>query len=466
MAHPTRLRRSRPYWVWRRYSGPVGSRPASEPESRPEVGREYGAVLTATESEGCSPAADWSRWIAGGRAPDSGRGSPGVPFPRSWAEDLEQLASLGVQALAITLEWAELEPRQGEHPAEAIEFRRDLLRTATDLGMTPWACLVDRTLPGWFAEDLGGFDDERSRGLVWPRHVDWIGETFGDLVSGWIPQREPILHALRRFWLGTAPPGRPDPIRAAKAVRDTMLAEGEAWRLLRDTSPVAAHHTVRMVVPARHPETGVVGAAARARAAAIEGLLWHPWIGALTEGRLAVGDLPERPVAHLRDAFDRIVVQLRAPIRVDGDGRWHHHPADHRPGPTGLVAHPGALADALARATGELDGRAIVAAGDLADVTDDGRGQGPSPSARADHQQLVMGLVDEHDLAGWWQTSPIDGYHFERGFGLRPGLITAERTETAAAQKYREAARPPTTTTRPTTTGQPSSEGLMKESIR
>ena len=53
----------------------------------------------------------------------------------------------------------------------------------------------------------------------------------------------------------------------------------------------------------------------------------------------------------------------------------------------------------------------------------------------------MLGLVGEHGLAGWWQASPIDGYHFERGFDLHPGLITADRGETAAAQKFREAAR-------------------------
>lgn len=349
-----------------------------------------------------------------------------MPFPRSWAEDLEQLAALGVRAVMVTLEWAELEPRPGDHPAEAIEFRRDVLRTASELGLRPWACLVDGTLPGWFADDEGGFDDDRSRGLTWPRHIDWVGETFGDLVAGWVPQREPLLQAVRRNWLGTAPPGRRDPVRAAQAARNAMLADGEAWRLLRGTAPVAAYHTARLVVPDDDPT-------ARPQAAGIERLLWHPWLSALTEGRLQVGDLPERTVDHLRDAFDRIVVQLRPSIRVDGRGRWLHHPADRRPGPTGLVAHPDALAEALARVTDELDGRSIVAAADLADITDDGR-------ARPDHEQLLLDLVDDHGLAGFWQASPIDGYHFERGFGLHPGLISTDRTETAAAQKYREAA--------------------------
>ncbi|MEM7323679.1 MAG: family 1 glycosylhydrolase, partial [Actinomycetota bacterium] len=278
------------------------------------------------------------------------------------------------------------------------------------------------------ADDEGGFDDDHARNLIWPRHIDRIGETFGDLIGGWIPQREPLHWALLRNLTGAAPPGRRDVVRAAKAVQAAMLADGEAWRLLRGTAPVAAYQTGRQIAFDRDDVT------ASPQAAGLERLLWHPWVSALTEGQLVVGDLPVKTVDHLRDAFDRIIVELRAPIRVDGTGAWSSHPADGTPGPTGLVAWPEADAEVIHRVTDELDGREVIAAGNLADVTDDGR-------ARPDHQQTMQALVEDHSLAGWWQSSPIDGYHFGHGFSVNPGLITTDRTETTAAQKYREAAR-------------------------
>jgi beta-glucosidase len=386
---------------------------------------EYGAVLTATELEGCPPGADWSRWIAAGRAPDSARGSARAGFDQSWPEDLEQLAGLGFTTLVVTIEWADLEPHQGQHDRAAIEFRRDVLRAAAERGFSVWACLVDGTLPGWFADDEGGFDDDRSRGLLWPRHIDWVGETFGDLVAGWIPQREPLLWALRRHLLGSAPPGRRDPIKAAKAAQAAMLADGEAWRLLRGTAPVATYQT------ARHIVADSDDVAARPWAAAVERMLWHPWISAITEGQMVVADLPSRSVDHLRDAFDRVIVELRPSIRVNGAGRWLHHPADRPPGPTGLTAWPEAQAEALARVVDELDGKPIVAAGSLADVADDGR-------ARPDHVQAMLGIVNDQNVAGWWQSSPIDGYQFNHGFAVKPGLIDRGRTERSAADKFRE----------------------------
>ncbi|MEM8923285.1 MAG: family 1 glycosylhydrolase [Actinomycetota bacterium] len=380
---------------------------------------ELGAVLTATELEGCAPAADWSLWIRRGRAPASDPVAADA-FVSGWAEDLDQLVSLGISEVQVTLEWSRLEPHPGAHDVDALEFRRQLMAGARARGLRVWACLVDGTLPGWFADDEGGFIDDRARGLLWPRHIDWIGEHFGDVIDGWIPQREPLHWALRRHLLATAPPGRRDPVAAAEAVRAAVLADGEAWRLLRGTAPVATYQTAR---PIRSVPDDVKAAP---RARALERLLWHPWLSAIGEGLLVVGDLPERQVDDLRGAFDRVIVQLRPTIEVDAAGAWHAHPPEGTVGPTGWVAWPEAMAEVLHRVVDTLGDHEIVAVGDLADVTDDGR-------ARPDHLRAMLDVVDDVGAAGWWQSSPIDGYHWRAGHSLSPGLIDRQRAEHPAA---------------------------------
>jgi beta-glucosidase len=388
-------------------------------------GVEKGAVLTATELEGCAPAADWSRWIRQGKAPESGRGAS---FADSWAEDLDQLAGLGINSIQLTLEWARLEPKPGHYDEAAVELRSDLLRAARGLGLTTWGCLVDGTLPGWFQDDEGGFSNDKARTLLWPRHIDWVGEQFGDLVDGWVPQREPITWALRRYLRAEAPPGRSDPKAAAEAVRAAVLADGEAWRLLRGSAPVAAYHTARAVFAERDN----VKAAPLARG--LDGLLWRPWLGALTEGILVAGDLPALQVDHLRGAFDRVVVELRPAVQIDGAGRWNPYPPDRAAGPSGWVAWPEVMAECLHRVAGELDGIDVVAAGSLADVTDDGRSRPDHLKAMLDHTAEAS---SEATVVGWWQSSPIDGYHWQRGFAIRPGLIDRERAESPAAATFR-----------------------------
>jgi beta-glucosidase len=303
-----------------------------------------------------------------------------------------------------------------------------MIGAARQLGLRVWACLVDGTLPGWFADDEGGFGDDRARSLLWPRHIDWIGETFGDLVDGWVSQREPIMWAVRRHLRAEAPPGQRDLRATANAVQAAVLADGEAWRLLRGTAPVAMYQTARTIVAQRD------NVKARPQAQSIERLLWYPWLTALTEGQLVVGDLPTRSVDHLRGAFDRVIVELRPAIEVDGSGAWHPYPPEQTLGPSGWAAWPDGMAEALRRAADALGSHPIIGAGSLADVADDGR-------ARPDHIQAVLDLTAEAardtSVAGWWQSSPIDGYHWRRGFSLQPGLIDGQRHESPAAEAFR-----------------------------
>ncbi|MFV0257544.1 MAG: hypothetical protein ACK5PP_03720 [Acidimicrobiales bacterium] len=395
---------------------------------RPFGAGPVGAVLTATELEGIAPAADWSRWERTGAVPRSG---DGAGFAANAADDLAQLRGLGLDEVAMTLEWARLEPRDGHWDEAAAEAVDEQLRTARAAGLRVWACLVDGTLPGWFADDLGGFGDDRARGLRWPRHVDTVGERFGDRVDGWIPQRESAHWALRRL---AGPAGRPETVPAAEgatAVRDALLADGEAWRLLRGTRPVATMVTVRPVVG----DGGDVKAARRARF--VTGLLTDTWVGALERGVVAAPGTAELETPHLRDAFDRVVAMMRPPIRVDAGGRWRPEPAERPVAPTGLLTHPEMELDALHEVLGRVT-RPSVAAADLASVIDDGRNR---PDQLRTLLDGAADLASTTSLEGWWQASPIDGYAWEWGFRVRPGVIDRSRTPSAAAAELSRTAR-------------------------
>ncbi|MEZ5342712.1 MAG: family 1 glycosylhydrolase [Acidimicrobiales bacterium] len=371
-----------------------------------------GAALTSAELEGVADTADWSRWIAKGRAPKS---ADGAGFRTTWADDLRQLASLGISEVMLTAEWARLQPSEDRYDDGEVELRRRMLEHARDLGLQPWLCLVDGTLPGWFADDEGGFVDDRTRNLLWPRHLDWIGETFGDLVAGIIPQREPILTALRQYRYNAAPPGWADARRAANAVRAALLADGEAWRMLKGSVPIATFQTAR-IVRGEHDNVK-----ARPEAQLLDDLLWQSWTIALSDGELPVPGAMTTAVPHLRDAFDRIIVQLRPPVLVDATGGWR---------PLEPARRLELQAEALARVVDEAGERTVVAAGDLAVAGDD-------QSGRHDYLEALMAAAENVGAAGWWQTSPIDGWHWDAGFDATPGVISSERTTARAADLLR-----------------------------
>lgn len=379
-----------------------------------------GALVTEAEANGIATSADWSHWIGKGKAPPS---LTGHEFQSNVVADLELLKSLGVTELAVTLEWARVQPTPSSYDQLQVELFRHLLSEISDAGIEPWVCLVDGTLPGWFSEDEGGFSLTRSRTLVWPRHVEWAGDTFHNHVAGWIAQREPVRRAIRSNLLGVAPPGKRSAVEAGKAVAHTLLAEVDAWRVLQGSKPVALFHTIQSF----HPELDNVRAAPEA---AWLQTLHHDVIHhALVDGVIDIPDGPRHEVDDFREAFDRLIVQVRPPIQIDGDGRWSLLRAPL------VEAHAEAIGDAV-HSAGD---RQCVIAGDLSVLATTEFGQREDDRAEGLHQ--LIGLAQSQSASGWWQTSPIDGWHWEHGFGVQPGLATRDRELRPAAEAFTERGR-------------------------
>lgn len=394
---------------------------APAPDGGGPAGIELGVLLTDVEADGAAPASDLARWEGLGRVAASGRGFGLSAAPADW---FRAIADLGARSVVLTLEWARLQPVEGRYEPAAVEELRSRLELAREHGLAPWACLVDGTLPGWFGDDHGGFADERARGLLWPRHVDWSGETFGDLVAGWVTQREPVRRALRGWLWAESPPGRTDARRAAEAVQGAILADGEAWRLLGGAgAPVATIHTARSV----HRADDQPGSSTQARA--LDAVLWDPWTSALVDGEVRVPGLGPVAAPHLRGAFDLIALQLRPAVAVDATGRRGPHPPDRPVGPSGGAAWPEGIATALRRAGEHVPDHALAVATDVADAPADGRHQ-------ADHLDALIDevLAARHDglrITRWWQTSPVDGSRGERA--VPAGVLDREGRPKAAA---------------------------------
>lgn len=382
----------------------------SDDSSSPDAERRLrnGALLTHSELAGVPATADWHRWIEAGRGPTQ-EFDLGDWLADTWSDDLRLLSELGFDRLGLTLEWAVLEPTMGSHDTGAVEQLRSVLDGAAELGLAVTAYLVDGSLPGWFAIDERGFLDDRSRSLLWPRHVDWIGEAFGDRVDAWVPIREPVHHAVRANLLGMAPPGNADPEDTGKAVKALLLAEGEAWRVLRGSAPVASHQTARLFL---HPDDNV-----RAESHADDlDRLHRAWVSALREGVVRLPGLPDAEATVLRDAFDTVVLQLRPPVRIDGDGGW-------APTDPGFLTE--GLVTALHECVDDVGPRSVEISVDLAPVADDG-------SAQIDHLGTLRAEVEGLGVHRWWQSSPIDGWHWHDGHS-KPGLVTIDRELRPAA---------------------------------
>jgi beta-glucosidase len=359
----------------------------------------WGTGASSTQCEGAAPASDWARWERLGRAPESGEGNG---FGTRYAEDFELLASHGLPHHRLSIEWARIEPREGERDGDAIEHYRAVLEAAHAAGVHPWVCLHHFTLPGWFADDLGGFLDEKAARYYWPRHVDFVAETFGDLVFGWKPVNEPVAYAIEGFLAGVFPPGRRDRDDFHVVVRNLHRANAEAARLLRGGgSPVATIHNLTPIYAAdSSPE-------ARARAARIDDVVWGSWTD------------PE-----LLDPFDLIGFSYYAATAVTGDGTQVPWPPDARVGPMGYAPWSEGLGEVLHRLADEHPDRAILI--DECGIGTDDDGWRAS-YLRECVEQTERAIGDGVDVRGFFHWTAVDNYEWLKGDTVPFGLFDRER---------------------------------------
>ena len=366
----------------------------------------WGTGASSTQCEGGAPASDWARWERIGRAPASGDGNG---FATRYAEDFVLLADHGLTHHRLSIEWARIEPRQGERDAQAIEHYRRVLEAAHAAGVEPWVCLHHFTLPGWFGDDLGGFLDDKAAGYWWPRHVDFMAETFGDLVFGWKPMNEPVAYALEGFLAGDFPPGRRDVDDFRTVVRNLHLANAHAAKLLRGTdAPVATIHNLTPLY------TADSSAEARERAARVDDVIWRSW----TE-------------SELLDPFDLIGFSYYAAAAVHGDGSQGPYPPDATVGPMGYAPWSAGLGEVLHR-LGEDHPDKPILIDECGIGTDD-------DDWRATYLQECLAEVDQAltdgiDLRGFFHWTAVDNYEWLRGYGVPFGLFDRERNPRASIE--------------------------------
>ncbi len=377
----------------------------------------WGTAASSTQAEGAAPRSDWARWEKAGRAPASRDGNG---FATNYRDDFALLADHGLTHHRLSLEWARLEPEPGQHDRSAVEHYRSMLEAAADAGISTWVCLHHFSLPGWFSDDLGGFVDDKARRYHWPRHVDWVAETFGDLVFGWKPINEPVAYASLGWLDGTFPPGRRDLEKFTEALRAVHLANHEAWMQLKGgDQPVATVHNLAPVVP-RSTEPHVVALAEQ-----IDSALWG-WTSALRDGLLRIPGRAQEEVPDMAGSFDLIGFSYYSAYGIadDPDAPFVPYPADARVGPLGYAPWSEGLGIVLRRLADELPGRPLLIAEHGVGTTDD---DWRVDILRSSLAEVESALADGVDVRGFFHWTGIDNYEWLHGFDVPFGLFDRDR---------------------------------------
>jgi beta-glucosidase len=175
---------------------------------------------------------------------------PGSPFAEvsgdacdhyhRYPEDIALIASLGFNTYRFSIEWARIEPEEGEFSMAALDHYRRMLATCHAHGLTPIVTYHHFTSPRWFAA-RGGWE-KIGNAPLFARYCARATDHLGDLIGAACTLNEPNVGLLIQqmgFMLSDEKLLRaPFRLAAAKAVGSETFAAfpfGCRHALARDT---------------------------------------------------------------------------------------------------------------------------------------------------------------------------------------------------------------------------------------
>jgi beta-glucosidase len=134
---------------------------------------------------------------------------PGTPFVEPsgdacdhyhrYEEDIALLAKLGFNAYRFSIEWARIEPEEGEFSRAELEHYRRMLAACHEHGITPVVTYHHFTTPRWLMREGGWLGEKTPQRFA--RYCEKATQYLGDLIGAGCTLNEPNLSALLSYVL-------------------------------------------------------------------------------------------------------------------------------------------------------------------------------------------------------------------------------------------------------------------------
>jgi beta-glucosidase len=386
----------------------------------------WGTAASSPQAEGAAPASDWRAWQRARRVPHP---CDGNGFDSRYAEDFALYASFGLRHHRLGIEWARIEPEEGVRDLEAVTHYRDMLQAARAAGIAVWVCLHHFSLPTWVAAGGVGFCDSRARDH-WRRHVDFVADTFGDLVFGWQPVNEPAVYAANGFLAGVIPPGRQDWDLAMTALEGAHLASATAAQVMRQTGrPVSTVHGLSPLFAADD---------ARETRDRLDDVMWRCWTRATRDGVLQVPGRAPVEASGMTD-FDLVGFSYYSAFTVREPLALGPYPPGARTGPLGYAPWSEGLGLVLDRHAAELPGKPLLVAEHGVGTDDDAwRCEILGSSLDLLSDRINGGL----DVRGFFHWTGVDNDEWAEGDTVPFGVFDRDRRPRPSAELLKSFAQP------------------------
>jgi beta-glucosidase len=389
----------------------------------------WGAATASYQVEGGIENNDWAQAAREGRVPSCGRA---CDHYNRYEEDFDIARELGHNAHRFSIEWARIEPKEGQFDQKEIEHYRQVLQALKERNLTPFVTLWHFTLPVWFSES-GGWQ-RKDAPEIFARYCSKVVAEMGDLATHYATLNEPNVYATHTNLYGAWPPFKRARLFWLKVGKEDGTSEmtgakARFWHFfsyLKVANQLArAHRTAYNEIKLVRPE---------AQISVVKHVHYFHGNGGRQNFLLAKIMFylqTARYLNQIADCLDEIGINY---YRNTGYGETREYKLTDM----GWKMAPAFIYEVIMQLTRYGKPMYIAEAG-LADQDDSDRGLYIWAQTRAVGRAIEAGA----DVRGHFYWSLMDNYEWSLGFEIEFGLIhinyqTLERTIRPSAYVYKE----------------------------
>jgi len=183
-----------------------------------------------------------------GKIADNSNGHIACDHYNNWQQDIELIASLGVDAYRLSISWPRVMTQDGKLNPVGVKFYTDILDELKRKNIKAFVTLYHWDLPQHL-EDNGGWLN-RKTAYAFEQYVELITNAFGARVYSYATLNEPFCSAFLGYEIGIHAPGLVGKQYGKKAAHHLLLAHGLAMNVLNKTSPNTQNGIVLNFTPA------------------------------------------------------------------------------------------------------------------------------------------------------------------------------------------------------------------------
>jgi beta-glucosidase len=375
----------------------------------------FGTATSAHQVEGGNTNSDWWEWEHRDGSPCVEPSGDACDFYHRYREDITLMAGLGFNAFRFGIEWARIEPEEGEFSSAALYHYRRVLAACREFRIAPIVTFHHYTLPRWLQARGGFLLDDFPR--FFERYCRRAAAALGDLISYACTINEPEGLGEGGFMLGINPPGRKGDLEGMRRVTENVLvAHRRGAAAIRSQAKIPVG--VTLALPDLQYEDGA-----------------QP------------GDRPVELNSRVSDRFfalarqdDFIGVQTYTRNRFGPEGPrgphvvWGRGLPEEREDTTqlGQEYYPQALGRTIRRAWQSTGGTPILVTENGIATANDAKRVAYIDAAL---REVLACLDDRIDVRGYCYWTLLDNFEWSLGYRPRFGLVAVDRTTFARTPK-------------------------------